>query len=133
MLDLHSALIYMMVITAASDGEMTDAELHTIGENVRYLPVFTTFDADRLPQVAQDCAAALNADGGFEATWNAIVAAIPHTLGETAYALAIEVTIADNDPSPAALRILQIAQDRLQVPGLSAAALQHAARVRHLA
>jgi tellurite resistance protein len=133
MLDLHSALIYLMVITAASDGEMTDAELHTIGENVRYLPVFGGFDADRLPHVAQECAASLNAEGGFDATWNAIITAIPRPLAETAYALALEVTVADHDPSPAALRILEMARQRLEVQGLSAAALQHAARVRHLA
>jgi hypothetical protein len=52
MLDLHSALIYLMVIMAASDGEMTDAELHAIGENVSYLPVFEGFEIDTLPGVA---------------------------------------------------------------------------------
>ena len=132
MLDLYSALIYLMVIQAASDGEMTDAEMHSIGENVRYLPVFDGFDAETLPSVARDCALALNAEGGIERTMSAIAEAVPFELRETAYALAVEVTVADNDPDPAALKVLEMVRERLSIGGLSAAAIHHAARVRHL-
>jgi hypothetical protein len=132
MLDLYSSLIYLMVILAASDGEMTDAEMHTIGENVRYLPVFVGFEAESLPEVARDCALALNAEGGIERTMNAIVEAVPAALRETAYALAVEVTVADNDPDPASLKVLEMVRERFQISGLSAAAIHHAARVRHL-
>ena len=40
MIDHHSALIYIMVLVSACDGDMTDPELEAIGENVRYLPIF---------------------------------------------------------------------------------------------
>ncbi len=132
MLDLHSALIYLMVILAASDGEMTDAELHTIGENVRYLPVFSDFDVNTLPQVAQNCAAALNSEGGVSRTLVEIGAAIPAPLRETAYALAVEVTVADNDPSDDAVKVLDRVRENLAVTSLAAAAIHHAARARHL-
>ena len=131
-LDTHSALIYLMVILAASDGEMTDAELHTIGENVRYLPAFSTFDVNTLPAVAQSCAAALNAEGGVAKTLIDIGATIPAPLRETAYALAVEVTVADNSPSEAAVEVLETVRTSLHVTALSAAAIHHAARARHL-
>jgi tellurite resistance protein len=132
-LDTHSALIYLMVILAASDGEMTDAELHTIGENVRYLPVFSTFDVNTLPGVSQNCAAALNAEGGVAKTLIEIAASIPVPLRETAYALAVEVTVADNNPSDHAVAVLETVRTSLHVSALAAAAIHHAARARHLA
>ena len=133
MLDLHSALIYLMVIMAASDGEMTDAELHTIGENVRYLPIFADFDLDTLPGVAQGCAVALNSEGGVTRTLVEIADAVPAHLRETAYSLAVEVTVADNDPADEAVRVLDTVRERFGLTSLSAAAIHHAARVRHLA
>ena len=133
MLDIHSALIYLMVIMAASDGEMTDAELHTIGENVRYLPVFADFDPNTLPEVAKGCAAALNSDGGVVRTLVQIAESVPARLRETAYALAVEVTVADNDPADEAVRVLDTVREQLGLSALSAAAIHHAARVRHLA
>jgi tellurite resistance protein len=133
MLDTHSALIYLMVIAAAADGDMTDAELHAIGENVRYLPVFAAFDVHKLPEVSKACALALNDDNGVEKTLAMIGQAIPAHLHETAYALAVEVTVADNAPRPAAMTMLETVRDTLAISGLSAAAIHHAARARHLA
>jgi tellurite resistance protein len=132
-LDIPSALIYLMVILAAADGDMTDAELHTIGENVRYLPVFKPFDVHQLPAVCQACAAALNAPGGVEKTLLAIAKSIPDKLRETAYALGVEIAVADNVPAPASLKVLEQVREILLIEGLSAAAIHHAARARHLA
>ena len=39
-LNPHSALVYMMVLVSAADGNMTDSELRQMGEQVRNLPVF---------------------------------------------------------------------------------------------
>ena len=55
MVDHHSALIYTMVLLSASDGNMSDDELNTIGENVRYLPIFKDFDFRRLPEMTEEC------------------------------------------------------------------------------
>ena len=38
MIDHYRALIYSMVLASAADGDMTDAELLTIGENVQLRP-----------------------------------------------------------------------------------------------
>ncbi len=132
-LDIPSALIYLMVILAAADGDMTDAELHTIGENVRYLPVFAGFDVHELPAVSQACAAALNAPGGVEKTLLSIAKAIPDRLRETAYALAVEIAVADTMQPPPSLKVLEQVREILKIEGLSAAAIHHAARARHLA
>ena len=40
MISPHAALIHTMVLVAASDQEMTDAETSTIGDIMRNLPVF---------------------------------------------------------------------------------------------
>ena len=40
MISHHAALIYTMVLCSASDRNMTDAELETIGETIGHLPVF---------------------------------------------------------------------------------------------
>ena len=47
------ALIYLMVMVAASDGDMKDAEFSLIGDMVRHLPVFNGFDIETLPEVAR--------------------------------------------------------------------------------
>ncbi|TIS50700.1 MAG: Tellurite resistance protein TerB, partial [Mesorhizobium sp.] len=49
----HEALIYLMVITSASDRDMTDVELARIGDVVRSWPVFVDFNSDSLVGVAQ--------------------------------------------------------------------------------
>ena len=52
-IDQHTALIFTMVLVSAAEGEMTDAEIETIGRQVRYLPVFRDFDHDRLTDVGR--------------------------------------------------------------------------------
>ena len=52
MIDHHSALIYAMVLASVADREMSDAELRTIGEIVRYLPIFKDYDRDKLTAAA---------------------------------------------------------------------------------
>ena len=56
MIDHHSALIYTMVLVSAADRDMTDAELHSIGEMVKFLPVFEDYDLQNLTRAANDCA-----------------------------------------------------------------------------
>ena len=62
----HEALIYLMVITSASDRDMTDVELARIGEVVRTWPIFIDFDQERLVKVAQDCEELLHQEPGLE-------------------------------------------------------------------
>ena len=64
MIDHQEALIYTMVLVAAADRDMTDAELRSIGEIVNYLPVFADFDSNRLTTVARGFADLLGDEAG---------------------------------------------------------------------
>lgn len=131
MIDHHSALIYIMVLVSAADADMTDDELAAIGENVRYLPVFRDFDADRLPKVTAECTALLNDADGLEKTLDLIKEALPAKLHETAYAVACDVVVADSTATQEELRLIELLRHRLGVDRLTAAAIERGARARY--
>ena len=91
----HEALIYLMVITSASDRDMTDVELARIGDVVRSWPVFEDFNHDRLVGVAQDCQKSLHEKDGLEGVLSRVAEALPERLRDTAYAAAFEVAAVD--------------------------------------
>jgi tellurite resistance protein len=130
-LNPHSALIYIMVLIAAADSNMTDRELKRIGDQVRNLPVFSDFDAEDLVPIAEECAAKLNQPGGLDQALDLIVASLPAKLSETAYALACEVAAADLHLEQEELRLLQQLRDSLQLDSLIAAAIERGVRARH--
>lgn len=132
MLDHHSALIYVMVLVSASDGDMTDAELETIGENVKYLPIFDDFEVDRLPEVTRECTHLLAQESGLDKTLERIKAALPAKLYETAYAVACDIAAADVKATQEELRLLELLRHKLGVDRLCAAAIERGARARHM-
>src|SRR5207237_7894574 len=91
----HAALVYVMVVVSASDGNMSEGELRTIGHIVRTLPVFRGFDEHRLLAVSQECASILQEQDGLDAVLGLIKDAVPEELRETAYWLALEVALTD--------------------------------------
>ena len=127
----HEALIYVMVIVSAADRSMTDAELLTIGEIVRTLPIFADFDQEQLIPAAEKCGAALQLDVGLDEILDTIARSLPQKLYETAYALAVEVAAADLEVKQEELRLLQRLRDRLDLDKLAVAAIERSARVRH--
>jgi len=127
----HAALIYVMVVTAASDGDMDDRELHAIGELVRTLPVFHDFSEDRLIQVAQECAAILQDDDGLGAVMGLIKEALPEHLRETAYYLALELALTDTQVALEEIRVIDVLRRALGLERLEAAALERGARARY--
>jgi len=131
MVDHHSALIYTMVLMSASDGNMSDDELNTIGENVRYLPVFKDFDFDRLPQMTEECLKLLADPRGLDKALDVIKARLPHKLRETAYAVGCDIAASDRNASREELRLLELLRDKLEIDGLCAAAIERGARARH--
>lgn len=131
MVDPQSALIYTMVLVSASDSDMTDSELQTIGDIVKQLPVFRDFDASKLPSTAQDCAKLLSEENGLETTLELIAGSLPKRLHETAYALSCEVAAADGEASQEELRLLQLLRFRLKVRRLEAAAIERGVRARY--
>lgn len=127
----HEALIYLMVITSASDRDMTDVELARIGDVTRSWPIFIDFDQDRLVRVAQNCQKLLAADHGLEDVLEIARRAIPAHLHDTAYAAAFEVAAVDLEMRMEELRVLQLLRARLDVDPLTVAAIERANKARH--
>ena len=131
MIDHQAALIYAMVMASAADSDMTDAELARIGEMVSNLPAFATFDTERLPEIANDCAVLLSDEDGLEKAFEAMRGALPDRLRETAYVLACDVVAADGLAVQEELRLLELMRHALDVDRLHAAAIERAAAARY--
>jgi tellurite resistance protein len=130
-IDHHTALIFTMVLVAAAEGVMTDAELEAIGRQVRYLPIFRDFDNERLTVVGRDCADLLRREDGLDIACEMIAEALPAQLRETAYALACEVAAADGALAEEELNLLDMLRRRLGIDRLIAVALERATYARH--
>ena len=94
-MNAQSALIYVMVVVSAADAKMSDAELHAIGLFVRNLPAFEGFDEKGLIPVARECAALLQDTNGLDLVLKIVREALPPTLRETAYLVALDIALAD--------------------------------------
>jgi len=130
-ISVQEALIYVMVIVSASDNEMTDKELATIGDVVKMLPVFQGYDAARIIPAAQRCGDILQEDNGLQLVLELVGDVLPHKLYDTAYALAVEVAAADLHVEQEELRILQLLRDRFRLDKLTIAAIERSAIARH--
>lgn len=127
----QEALIYLMVMVSASDRQMTDPELSRIGAIVRTLPAFRGFDQARTLEVARDCQQWLQREDGFQEILAAAAEAIPQAAHDTAYALAVDIAVADLQVEPEEVRMLQILRERLNVDRATVSAVERAAKVRH--
>ena len=127
----HDALIHLMIVAASSDSEMTEKELVRIQGLISRLPVFEGFDPGRLAGVANACADKLNGPGGLDQVIDDAIAALPHKLQDTAYAVAVDVTSVDLHLEQEELRFLEMLRDRLDLDRLTTAAIEASARARH--
>ena len=128
----QEALIHLMVIVSASDRDMGDAELARIGAVVRTLPVFAEFDHARTLAVAQDCQKLLaDEEVGLKGILTLIHDALSPELRETAYALAVDVAIADRSLNPEEHRMLNIVKERFELERQVVTAIERAASIRH--
>lgn len=125
-----AAMIYVMVMVSAADGQMPDAELQRIGRLARFLPVFQGFDQDEIIPTARDVQAILSGPEGLEIALETIRDALPHRLYDTAYALAVEVATADLWLDHTEIRFLQLLRARLDIDKLTAAAIERSAIAR---
>ncbi|MSO81513.1 MAG: hypothetical protein EXQ97_07910 [Alphaproteobacteria bacterium] len=131
MIDHHSALIYVMVVPSAADNDMTDNELHIIGEIVSHLPVFKDFGTKRLPQITNECVDLLSDAEGLDRTFEIVRGALPEELRETAYALACGVGGDDSSASQEDLRLLEMMRNTIGVDRLPAATIERGAAARY--
>jgi tellurite resistance protein len=130
-LNPHSALIYVMVVVSAADARMSDKELHAIGDLVRSLPAFRGFSDDKIIPVARECAAILQEREGLAAVLGLVKESLTPALRETAYALALDVALAETPVHAEENRILERLRSTFEIDRLAAAALERAAIARH--
>lgn len=128
----QEAIIYLMVMSSASDGRISERELRTIGRVVRSFPLFSEADERDLVDTAERCGALMASDDGLHKVLTAASEALPDHLGETAYAAVVDVVTADENLNPAEIRVLELVRDALNVPDDGADAIEHAARARHM-
>lgn len=126
----QEALIYVMVMVSASDRAMADPELSRIGFVVGNLPVFEGFKVSRTLDIARQCQEWLQRENGFEEILDAVTAAVPERLRETAYLLAVDIAVVDLRVEPEELRMLHILRDRLGIEREAISAIQRAAKAR---
>ncbi|MEM9422452.1 MAG: tellurite resistance TerB family protein [Pseudomonadota bacterium] len=128
----QEAIIYLMVMASASDGRITETELRAIGRVVRSFPLFDAEDEQGLVATSEGAGKLMASDGGLHKVLDAAAAALPTHLGETAYAAVVDVVTADESLDMAEIRILELIRNVLKVSDEGAAAVEHAARARHM-
>mgnify|MGYP003644455721 FL=1 len=127
----QDALVHLMIAVAAADGQISGIERREFTVLLSTLPVFEGFDEGRLAGIAHDCGDLLDEDDGIDRIIANVRAAVPETLYETAYALAVEVVSADVEASQPELRLLEMLRDAFELDRLTAGAIEHSARVRY--
>nr|WP_255575197.1 tellurite resistance TerB family protein [Caldovatus aquaticus] len=124
-------MICAMVLMAASDRSMSDAELAMMARMVQELPVFADFNAAEIEVVTETVLRLLDETDGLDRACTMIREALPARLRETAYLLACEVAAADGDATQEELRFLQDLRIALDLDRLVAGAIERAARARY--
>jgi len=128
----QEAVIYLMVMASASDGQITENELRTIGRVVRSFPMFSDADENDLVKMSEACGQLMASEDGLHRVLAASSAALPAHLNETAYAAVVDVVTADENLAPTEIRVLELIRNALTVPDDGAQAIEHAARARHM-
>ena len=127
----QEALVCAMVLMAASDQRMSDAELGMMARLVQELPAFADFHPSEISRVTEICLGLLARTDGLDRACTLIRDALPSRLRETAYLLACEVGAADGDLTQEELRFLQEFRITLEMDRLIAGAIERAARARY--
>nr|WP_255552236.1 tellurite resistance TerB family protein [Maritimibacter dapengensis] len=128
----EDSLIAVMMAVSLSDGRVETAELLRIEEIVNHLPVFATYDQDRIKGVSNSVFDLMSEEDGLDALFGLVRENLPEHLWETAYAMACDVAAADATLRDAELRILEEIRYELNIDRLHAAAIERGARARHM-
>jgi len=128
----QDSLVAVMIAISASDSTIRTAELVSIESIVDHLPVFGSYDKDRLKHVSTAVFDLLEEEDGLDAFFGLIKSALPTRLYETAYALACDVAAADGLLGEQELQLLAEIRYQFSIDRLHAAAIERGARARHL-
>lgn len=128
----QDALVAIMIAVSASDEQVRTSDLMAIQRIVGHLPIFDSYDSDRIGPVAQIVFDLFEEDEGLDALFGLIRDALEERLFETVYAIACDVAAADGTLGQAELRLLEEIRHELQIDRLHAAAIERGARARHL-
>ncbi len=128
----EDSLIAVMVAVSASDENIRTSELITIEAIVNHLPVFATYDTDRIKNVSQTVFDLFGVEDGLDALFGLVRDNLPEKLWETAYALACDVAAADGSLQESELRLLEEIRYELNIDRLHAAAIERGSRARHM-
>lgn len=128
----QEAIIFLMIATSASDGSINSSELRTIGRVVRSFPLFSAEHEDNLVALSEKAGALMASEGGLHRLMAAAGDVLPEHLVETAYAAVVDVVTADESINLEEIRMLELVRDALKVSDDGAAAIEHAARARHM-
>ena len=128
----QDSLVALMIAVSFSDEAIRTTELVAIQRIVNHLPIFGGYDADRLRTVARTVFDLMEEEDGLDALFGLIRDALPERLFETAYALSCDVVAADGKLRDVELRMLEEVRHELRIDRLHAAAIEWAARARHM-
>lgn len=128
----EDALVAVMIAVSASDESIRTSELVAIERTVNHLPVFASYDVDRIPVVSRTVLDLFSEEDGLDALFGLVREALPERLHETAYALACDIAAADGTLRESELRLLEEIRYELNIDRLNAAAIERGARARHL-
>jgi len=129
---LQDALVAMMVATSASDQRIRTLELLSIQRIVDHLPIFASFDTDRLQVISQTVFDLIEEEDGLDALFGLVRDAVPEKYNETIYALCCDVAAADGRLRESELRFLEEIRYELNIDRLHGAAIERGARARHM-
>ncbi len=127
----QDALVATMIAVSASDDDIRTSELVVIQSIVNHLPIFATYDLERLNVMSQLVFDLFEAEEGLDALLGLVRASLPERLRETAYALACDVAAADGALTVEEMRLLEEIRHELDLDRLHAAAIERAAKARH--
>ncbi|KRS15469.1 MULTISPECIES: tellurite resistance TerB family protein [Roseobacteraceae] len=128
----QDCLVAVMIAVSASDEDIRTAELVTIEALVNNLPIFATYDLDRMKLMSQMVFELFSEEDGLDALFGLIRDNLPERLFETAYALSCDVAAADGALTESELRLLEEIRFELDLDRLHAAAIERGARARHM-
>ncbi|MGB2201168.1 MAG: tellurite resistance TerB family protein [Pseudooceanicola atlanticus] len=128
----QDCLVLLMFSVSVSDTNIRTSELIKIENQVNTLPIFGTFDIDRITVLSNMVFDLFSEEDGLDALFGLVHDNLPEKLNETAYALCCDVAAADGILREGEIRLLEEIRDQLNIDRLYAAAIERGARARHM-